>query len=387
LKRKGKVARRTWKHRSWRQGRKRYVLLVLPLLIGAWVAFMLTSRPFSAPQGLTADAAGHALLYEVSPNATPASLAKDLHAKGLIQFPRAFRLFLRLSGRDRQIKAGFYTVKRRNSVMEMAWLLTSGKLATRTVTIPEGKASWEIFGILKSRFSLDSLVYDSLVRSPGFARELGLNAPGLEGYLFPDTYVLPWKLSEREALRILVKRFQNVTSSMRPVSPVIDRFGINGWVTLASIVEKESAVGSERKLIAGVFYNRLLQNWSLGADPTVRFALRKLTGPLTVKDLAISSPYNTRRFAGLPPGPICSPGRHALIAALHPAETEMMFFVAKDDGSREHFFSRDNPEHVRFKAVAAENRRKRAPSRLTNPEPVSAVASDKTQTVPKTEPH
>lgn len=364
--------------RTWKQGRKRYVLMVLPLLMGAWVAFMLTSRPFSAPRGLTADSASQALLYEVPPNANPGSLAKDLYAKGLIQFPKAFRLFLRLSGRDRQIKAGFYTVKPRNSVLEMAWLLTSGKLATRTVTLPEGKATWEVYSILKSRFDLDSVVFDSLVRSPGFARELGLNAPGLEGYLFPDTYVLPWKVSEREILRILVKRFQHVTSRMRPVSPVIDRFGVNGWVTLASIVEKESAVGSERKLIAGVFYNRLLQNWSLGADPTVRFALRKLTGPLTVSDLAINTPYNTRRFAGLPPGPICSPGRHALMAALHPEETEMMFFVAKDDGSREHFFSKDNTEHVRYKGVAAENRRKRSAFRpVSNP---AHLATDKTQT-------
>jgi UPF0755 protein len=135
---------------------------------------------------------------------------------------------------------------------------------------------------------------------------------------------------------------------------------MNGWVTLASIVEKEAGVPSERPLIAGVFYNRLLQNWSLGADPTVRFVLRKLTGPITVKDLNVNSPYNTRRFTGLPPGPICNPGKGALLAALNPANTEMMFFVAKDNGSRQHFFSKNNTEHIRYKSVAAENRKNRA---------------------------
>jgi UPF0755 protein len=362
LKRRKKVSRK-----SWKQGRKRYFLLALPLVAAGVIAFLLTSRPMTSPHGLLVDPATQTLLYEVPPNIRPSALAADLHAKGLIDFPRTFRLFLRVTRRDRQIKAGFYTVKSRNSVLEMAWLLTSGKLATRSFTIPEGKASWEIYGILKKRFDLDSVTFDSLVNSPGFARELGINAPGLEGYLFPDTYVVPWKVSEREILRVLVKRFQEVAESMHPVSPVTDRYGINGWVTLASIVEKEAGVPSERKLIAGVFYNRLLQNWSLGADPTVRFIHRRLTGPLTVKDLNVNSPYNTRRFTGLPPGPICNPGKGALLAALNPEDTEMMFFVAKDNGSRQHFFSKNNTEHIRFKSVAAENRRSRSAKTVLEP--------------------
>jgi len=298
------------------------------------------------------------MLFEVPVHATPQGLAKELHAKGLIAHPLTFRLFLRATGRDRQIKAGFFAVKPRNSVLEMSWLITDGKLATRTITIAEGKASWEIYGILKQRFGLDSLTFDSLANSAAFARELGLDAPGLEGYLFPDTYVLPWKISEKEVLRLMVKRFQAVVEQIHPHSPVTDRYGIHGWLTLASIVEKEAAVPSERKLIAGVFYNRLLENWSLGADPTVRYSVKKLTGRLTYSDLNVNSPYNTRRFAGLPPGPICNPGKGALLAALNPLQTDMMFFVAKDDGSRTHFFSRDNTEHVNYKGLAAENRRK-----------------------------
>ncbi len=370
--------------RNWKQGRYRYAIMGLAVALALSITFVFTSRPLQAPQGLTADPTSGMLLYEVPTNTNPTALANDLKAKGLISFPRAFRLFLRVTRRDRQIKAGFYYVHARNSITEIAWLLTSGKLATRTITIPEGRVSWEIYGILKNRFALDSVVFDSLVRSPAFARELGLEAPGLEGYLFPETYVLPWKVSEREILRVLVRRFQTVVNQIHPRSPVVDRFGLHGWVTLASIVEEEAAVGSERKLIAGVFYNRLLQNWSLGADPTVRYAVHKLTGRLTFNDLNINSPYNTRRFAGLPPGPISNPGRNALLAALNPAETEMMFFVAKDDGSRSHFFSRDNSTHVRYKSTAADNRRNRANPPIAPISANSTAQSDKTSILPPT---
>jgi UPF0755 protein len=142
-------------------------------------------------------------------------------------------------------------------------------------------------------------------------------------------------------------------------APIVAKYGERGWLTLASIVEKEAAVPQEQDPIAGVFWNRLNQGWSLGADPTVRYAVRKPTGPLLVSDLNTDSPYNTRKFTGLPPGPICNPGRGALRAALNPMKTDKMYFVAKDDGSREHFFSVDNADHMRFKETAAANRVKR----------------------------
>src|SRR5690606_4756239 len=120
------------------------------------------------------------------------------------------------------------------------------------------KASWEIFGILKRYFPLDSAVFDSLVHSPEFARSLGIEAGSLEGYLFPDTYVVPWKLREAEVLRLLVSRFRQVTAEL-PLgeSEFVKRHGLHGLVTLASIVEKEAAVKREQRLIAGVFHNRL----------------------------------------------------------------------------------------------------------------------------------
>ncbi len=328
----------------------------LLLLAIAWGFYLFFGKPLK----VFSSSSEEMVLYEVPKNATTSFLARDLYSKGLISFPLVFKAFIRITDREKRIRAGFYYLPMRNSIMEMAERLTSGKMATHTVTIPEGKASWEIYGILKQDFPMDSIVFDSLVRDKDFAYSLGLKAPGCEGYLFPDTYILPWKISEKDALRSLIKRFQEVAVEMNDGSEVVKLYGIHGWVTLASIVEKEAAVNSEETLIAGVFYNRLRQNWSLGADPTTRFALRKLTGPLLTKDLNAKSPYNTRLYSGLPPGPVCNPGRDALLAALQPRKTKMMFFVAKDDGSREHYFSATNDEHNAFKAQAAENRRRHA---------------------------
>lgn len=337
-------------------------LLALIAAAAGAIVWALTAKSVPKPAsetGLEADPATGDVLYEVPPKASLAALSQDLQAKGLIVNASVFRIFLRLSRQDKKIRAGYFYVRPSNSALEMAWKLTSGKMATQTVTIPEGKASWEIYSILKAKFPLDSLKFDSLVHSADFARACGIASPDLEGYLFPETYVLPWRVTERDAIKVMAKRFLAVEKEFDLEAPIYRKYGQRGWVTLASIVEKEAAVPQEQDPIAGVFWNRLTQGWSLGADPTVRFAVRKPTGPLLVSDLNNDSPYNTRKFTGLPPGPICNPGRGALRAALRPMKTDKMYFVAKDDGSREHFFSVDNSDHMRFKDMAASNRIRR----------------------------
>lgn len=330
-------------------------LIVVTALLAAAAGFLLWGKWPLFSQG-EADLPPR-VLYEVPENITANALVVDLHEKGLIAFPRVLKVVLRLTGWERRIRSGFYYLPPRNSVMEIATKLTFGEMATRTMTIPEGKASWEIYGILKKYFPLDSAQFDALVHSEEFARSLGIDAPDLEGYLYPDTYIVPWKLKEQDVLRLLVSRFQEVIAGL-PLdeSDFVKQYGVHGLVTLASIVEKEAAVKREQKTIAGVFRNRLRQGWSLGADPTVRFAVRKMTSPLRKEDLRSRSLYNTRRFTGLPPGPICSPGESALRAALDPEKTRMMFFVAKDDGSHGHYFSETYAEHNAFILIAAGNR-------------------------------
>ena len=127
-------------------------------------------------------------------------------------------------------------------------------------------------------------------------------------------------------------------------------------LTLASVVEEETGIPEERPLIAGVFHNRLRIGMPLGADPTVRFIFKNLTGPIYKSQLNSDNPYNTRKFKGLMPGPISNPGRKAIEAALYPANTEALYFVAKDDGSMTHFFSKNLADHNKYKDVAAKNR-------------------------------
>ncbi len=353
------MAKKGKKGISFSGGLAALILIAAAAGAAAW-ALTAKSKPKPASQtGLEADPATGDVLYEVPPKASLSVLSQDLQAKGLIPDARVFRLFLRVSGQDKKIRAGYFYVRPSNSALEMAYKLTSGKMATQIVTIPEGKASWEVYSILKAKFPLDSLKFDSLVHSAEFARACGLESPDLEGFLFPETYVLPWRVTERDVLKVLARRFLEVEREFDLDAPIYRKYGRRGWVTLASIVEKEAAVPQEQDPIAGVFWNRLNLGWSLGADPTVRFAVRKPTGPLYVSDLNSDSPYNTRKFTGLPPGPICSPGRGALKSALRPPKTDKMYFVAKDDGSREHFFSVDNTAHVRYKDVAASNRIKR----------------------------
>ncbi len=337
-------------------------LFFLLLLAAVGILYLLfqKSTPKSAQEsGLERDPVTGLILYQIPEKSSIASLSNDLAAKGLIPNAHAFKYLLLATRHDKKIRAGYFYIKPSNSILDLFFKLTTGKMATQMVTIPEGKTSWEIYAILIARFPLDSLKFDSLIHSPEFTRSCKIDAPSLEGYLFPDTYVLPWKMNERDVIKVMVGRYKEVIKEFSLSSPMVQKYGQRGWLTLASIVEKEAAVASEQSLIAGVFFNRLKQGWSLGADPTVRFAVRKPTGPLFVSDLNSDSPYNTRKFAGLPPGPICNPGRGAMLAALNPAITDKMYFVAKDDGSREHFFSVDNANHIQFKNKAANNRLKR----------------------------
>jgi UPF0755 protein len=174
----------------------------------------------------------------------------------------------------------------------------------------------------------------------------------------PNTYDFPYGTNEQIAIRILVRENLRLRDELeKKNSPVWKELG--GWhgvLTMASVVEKEAAVPHERTRIAGVFMNRYRKGWPLGADPTVRFIFRNMTGPIYKSQLASDNPYNTRKFAGLMPGPIANPGRQAIEATLFPMQTEELFFVAKDDGSREHFFSKTNEEHNRYKDIAAKNR-------------------------------
>jgi len=184
-----------------------------------------------------------------------------------------------------------------------------------------------------------------LGQDQAFITALGVQGPALEGYLFPDTYHVPRGLSEQSLLTLMVRNFQKrYSADMATRAQQLD-LTQHEVVTLASLVEKEAQIDAERPLIAAVFHNRLRRGMRLQCDPTVIYALgERFDGNLRKDDLQIDSPYNTYRYAGLPPGPIANPGQRALEAAINPAAVDYLYFVATRDGGR-HIFSKSLQEH------------------------------------------
>jgi UPF0755 protein len=296
-------------------------------------------------------------LIEIPKGSGAAHIANLLSKNHLIKKNLYFRLYLKANNLESKLQSGVYEIPKNATIVEISQIFVSGKTAVRKITIPEGRATWEIFSILKATYpELDSLKWESLVHDRKFVDSFDLNAPSLEGYLLADTYQFPLKISESEALSQMVNTTLGFINSLTPKSEVLDKYGWHGVLTLASVVEEETSLASERGRIAGVFYNRLKLGMSLGADPTVRFIFRSLTGPIYKSQLESDSPYNTRKFTGLPPGPISNPGREAILAALNPSPTRDLYFVAKDDGSKEHFFATNLVDHNRYKELAAKTR-------------------------------
>ncbi|MDR0516355.1 MAG: endolytic transglycosylase MltG [Fibromonadaceae bacterium] len=329
------------------------VLLFAVLGLGAGSAYYIYKQ-WQRPSPLE-----EPILLEIPKGYGAAQVGNLLKKNGVIESTRSFKWWCTFHPGKANFKAGWYKIPAWQSIEQVVELLSSGKTASIRATIPEGKATWEIAGILAhSALGLDSAKLDSLMQSKAFADSLGVKAKNLEGYLFPSTYDFPYGSNEQGVVRVLVRENLKLRDELQAKnSPIWKELG--DWhrvLTMASVVEKEAAVPHERTRIAGVFINRFRIRMPLGADPTVRFIFRNMTGPIYKSQLASDNPYNTRKFAGLMPGPIANPGRAAIEATLFPMETNDLYFVAKDDGSREHFFGKTLTEHNSYKDTAAKNR-------------------------------
>jgi UPF0755 protein len=294
--------------------------------------------------------------------------AESLASAGVVQNATMFRLYAMLRGSDRSIQAGTYVFQRGVSWGEVVDDLRGGKGLEHAITIPEG---WSLYQIVPQLARVLDAPIDSVraaVRDTALLHALDIPTPTLEGYLFPDTYVFPDGTTPRAAVRVMVDRFQRVWQpewDQRLQALAMSRHDV---MALASIVEKEARLPEERPVIAAVYLNRLKRGMLLQADPTVQYALGRHVARVTFKDLEIDSPYNTYRHAGLPPGPIASPGRPAIVASLNPANVPYLYFVAHPDGHHE--FHVDFASHSR--AVAAVRRqRDGAPTASPRPAPTS----------------
>jgi UPF0755 protein len=276
--------------------------------------------------------------------ASAESIGRQLADLGLVRHPSVFRLLVYLRGDAARLRAGEYSLEGPLSLSEIEELLVKGEVVRHDVTFPEGKDLQEM-AALAGAHGLDTAAFVKAARDPTPIRDLDPDANDLEGYLFPDTYDVA-RTPDAVPVR-MVRRFREV---MEPQAAQLSQSGLTlrRAVTLASIVEMETAQPEERPRIAAVFLNRLKKGMLLQTDPTVIYALRKAggyDGNIRKKDLDLDSPYNTYRRPGLPPGPIASPGRDALRAVLDPAPTKDLYFVSRNDGT--HQFSETLREHER----------------------------------------
>ncbi|MCD6291076.1 MAG: endolytic transglycosylase MltG, partial [Anaerolineae bacterium] len=300
------------------------------------------------------------VLFTIEPGETAAQIAERLQQEGLITDAGLFRLYIRHQGIDSKLEAGEFELSPSMTIPEIAQALQQARAEEIVVTIPEGLRAEEIAEILEKKKVTDGDAFLALVRE-GNPTNVGLPSyeflsdrpPGasLEGYLFPDTYRFPANAQPAEVLRMFLDNFgRRVTPELR--KEAVDKgLSLYKVLTIASIVERETALPEERPIIASVYLNRLAKGMYLNADPTVQYAMgyQPDTGqwwktPVTLEEYrSVISPYNTYLNPGLPPGPICSPGLSAIEAVIRPAKTDYLYFVAKGDGS--HAFARTLKEH------------------------------------------
>jgi UPF0755 protein len=269
--------------------------------------------------------------------------ADSLERTGVIRNATIFRLYGLLRGRDRSLRAGTYLFKRGTSWNDVLDDLHGGKGLEHAITIPEGWSLGQIVPQLARVLGAPPESVEVAVRDTSLLRALDIPTPTLEGYLFPDTYIFPDGTTPREAVHVMVARFQQVWRPEWNRQLQKEALSRNDVMALAAIVEKEARIPEERPVIAAVYLNRLKGGMRLQADPTVQYALGRHVSRVLYKDLTIDSPYNTYRYSGLPPGPIASPGRPAIVAALYPANVPYRYFVAHPDGHHE--FTRDFRAH------------------------------------------
>ena len=284
------------------------------------------------------------------------TVAAELERRRLIKGKNLFMLWVFLKGSTGDIKAGEYSLNQSMPPARIYNILTSGAIKTYPLTIPEGLTAEQIADILAKKNLVNKIEFISLVRDKALAASYHIDGPSLEGYLFPDTYLINKDMGARALIDLMVNRFWNVFNDLirdqRTPMPLLE------IVTLASIVEKETGLAEERPVIASVFLNRLKKRMRLESDPTVIYGLKSFDGNLKRKDLRVRSPYNTYTNFGLPPGPIANPGRESLMAVLRPAKTNYLYFVSRNDGS--HHFSATLKEHNRAVVKYQKTRRSRS---------------------------
>ena len=321
-----------------------FLLLLAAVAAGAWAGWRQYVRLESPYKGF----AGEEQFVDVPSGTGTKTIGRLLVDAGVVCDLTTWRLAVWRSGQATALKAGEYRFSGAVPASEVVARIARGDVYLRSVTFREGLTIRQMAAVFEDAGFGPAKEF---IAAAGDAQLVGAFDPAarnLEGYLFPDTYALPRGASAADLVRRMVSRFESVmTPELRRAAGALG-LSVREAVTLASLVEKETAAPDERPVVAAVYHNRLRQRMGLQCDPTVIYALElrgRFDGNLTRADLAVDSPYNTYRYRGLPPGPIAAPGRSSLEAAVRPAPVQYVYFVSRNDGS--HAFASTLAEHNR----------------------------------------
>lgn len=293
-------------------------------------------------------------LFPIEKGESLTRISHDLQDGGFIRFAPLLEAVGRLKGTQSDFKAGYYRIPRASSTLAIHDFLVAGAQNLGKVTIPEGWTSSKIARHLEAEGVCSASDFLAATRSPELLAQFGVTGRSLEGYLFPDTYFVPRPFPAATFVQLMVKTFFDTVGRIAPDWHALERPNFRESLIVASIVEREYQVAEEAPLIAAVFYNRLRRNMGLESCATLEYIITEIQQKahpeyITIEDEKLDSPYNTYKWAGLPPGPISNPGRTALEAAFQPARTDYLYFVLRDSQSGRHFFSRNLNEHNQAK--------------------------------------
>jgi len=307
-------------------------LLAIAAALGGW----LTTPPGPGP----------AQVVEIPKGTRTAEIGRLLSTRGLVRSALAFTLYARVLGLNGRLQAGEYRISPEEDIPRILRRLASGDVVRHALVLPEGLTAAEVAVRIEQLGLGRAVEFLRLVRQPErfwIPQMRGNRSGSLEGYLFPDTYLLPKGLGEERIVRTFVDRFRQATEALL-TGPLPLGLEPHEVVTVASLVEREAKRPEERRRIAGVIYNRLRMGMPLQIDATILYALGGHRPVVRQADLAVDSPYNTYRRIGLPPGPIANPGLDALRAAVEPEHHAFFYYVARPDGT--HVFTRTLEEHL-----------------------------------------
>jgi UPF0755 protein len=320
------------------------LLVVVVLVAGGAAAFVfyLVNRIQQPYKGFS----DPERFVEIPSGTGAAEIRRRLVESGVVSDELSFRAALMWTGQSRALKAGEYRFDRPMSVLDVVEKLARGDVYGHPITFPEGLTIREMAEIVEAHGFGKADEFIKAAHDGSLVNDLDPAAKDLEGYLFPETYTLPRGTPVATLVSLMVERFRDTYTALEAKRSGKVDLSMRQIVTLASLVEKETGKAEERPLVAAVYRNRLDKNMAMQADPTVVYALVKAgtyDGNIRKRDLSFDSPYNTYKYSGLPPGPIASPGRAALEAALAPADVEYLYFVSRNDGS--HAFAETLAKH------------------------------------------